>query len=429
MGRRDNSDGSSEQGPQHSQSRAQSTARGGADRHRHWVITSRPDVKRARVYDSTAPALEDVGDDEAGRRAPWPAAGTRRTLELEPLVGRDGEGEQLQVEQIADHGQEAEDQPDRPDGVDDDTPARAAPSASRSVTRSTSRRWVRPNSSAAWRAVGVPASRSAPAVTRARTTESSPLKIAPATGDWSRVLRTFDVGATGDQREHRLLLAVVRRQHEEGVAVRSVMSTGTPWSRKSSSSAVCPVRASSIAMSTIRPCSSGVSDLPPGLPVMSTNVGDHATERSAGPELSGIRTLMEGTCVRDPGRHGNWLGNQGYKRLMATTALRGTPVETIGDLPTVGDVAPEFVLAGADLSDVPLTHGTRLVLNIFPSIDTGVCAQSVRRFNEIAAAREHHGHLRPRTCPSRSSGSAVPRASTTSRRHPRSGRRSARTTA
>jgi thiol peroxidase len=70
---------------------------------------------------------------------------------------------------------------------------------------------------------------------------------------------------------------------------------------------------------------------------------------------------------------------------MATTALRGTPVETIGDLPTVGDVAPDFVLAGADLSDVPLKTGTRVVLNIFPSVDTGVCATSVRKFNELAA--------------------------------------------
>ncbi|HEX5968265.1 MAG TPA: thiol peroxidase [Intrasporangium sp.] len=74
---------------------------------------------------------------------------------------------------------------------------------------------------------------------------------------------------------------------------------------------------------------------------------------------------------------------------MATTALRGTPVETIGDLPTVGDVAPEFVLAADDLSDVPLKHGTRVVLNIFPSIDTGVCAQSVRRFNEIASTLQN----------------------------------------
>jgi len=74
---------------------------------------------------------------------------------------------------------------------------------------------------------------------------------------------------------------------------------------------------------------------------------------------------------------------------MATTALRGTRVETTGDLPTVGDVAPEFVLAGADLSDVPLPTGTRVVLNIFPSIDTGVCATSVRKFNDLAAGLEN----------------------------------------
>ena len=71
---------------------------------------------------------------------------------------------------------------------------------------------------------------------------------------------------------------------------------------------------------------------------------------------------------------------------MATTALRGTPVETIGDLPTVGDIVPEFVLAGADLGDITLPEGRRTVLNIFPSIDTPTCATSVRRFNELAAA-------------------------------------------
>jgi thioredoxin-dependent peroxiredoxin len=52
----------------------------------------------------------------------------------------------------------------------------------------------------------------------------------------------------------------------------------------------------------------------------------------------------------------------------------------------VGDTAPEFTLTGADLHDVTLPHGTRVVLNIFPSVDTGVCAASVRRFNEIAAS-------------------------------------------
>ena len=70
---------------------------------------------------------------------------------------------------------------------------------------------------------------------------------------------------------------------------------------------------------------------------------------------------------------------------MATTRLGDAEVQTVGELPAVGDTAPEFTLTGADLRDVTLPHGTRVVLNIFPSIDTGVCATSVRRFNEIAA--------------------------------------------
>src|SRR6188472_826124 len=70
---------------------------------------------------------------------------------------------------------------------------------------------------------------------------------------------------------------------------------------------------------------------------------------------------------------------------MATTRLGDTEVHTVGELPAVGDTAPEFTLTGADLHDVTLPHGTRVVLNIFPSIDTGVCAASVRRFNEVAA--------------------------------------------
>jgi thiol peroxidase len=74
---------------------------------------------------------------------------------------------------------------------------------------------------------------------------------------------------------------------------------------------------------------------------------------------------------------------------MATTALKGTPVETIGDLPTVGDVAPDFSLATTDLSDVTRPEGKRVVLNIFPSVDTGVCATSVRKFNELAAGLEN----------------------------------------
>lgn len=73
---------------------------------------------------------------------------------------------------------------------------------------------------------------------------------------------------------------------------------------------------------------------------------------------------------------------------MATTSLRGTPVHTVGDLPSVGDRAPSYTLTGTDLADVNSDSfaGTRVVLNIFPSLDTATCAASVRRFNELAAS-------------------------------------------
>ena len=76
---------------------------------------------------------------------------------------------------------------------------------------------------------------------------------------------------------------------------------------------------------------------------------------------------------------------------MATTAFKGTPIETSGDLPEVGAAAPAFTLVGKDLSDVTSDRfaGTRVVLNIFPSIDTGTCAMSVRTFNERASALEN----------------------------------------
>lgn len=72
---------------------------------------------------------------------------------------------------------------------------------------------------------------------------------------------------------------------------------------------------------------------------------------------------------------------------MATTAFKGTPVQTVGELPSVGSKAPAFQLVGAGLSDLTQEQvaGKRLVLNIFPSVDTGICAASVRKFNEIAA--------------------------------------------
>ena len=70
--------------------------------------------------------------------------------------------------------------------------------------------------------------------------------------------------------------------------------------------------------------------------------------------------------------------------------FRGNPIHTVGDLPAVGSPAPAFTLTGGDLADVtPATSpARRLVLNIFPSIDTGVCAASVRAFNERAGGRD-----------------------------------------
>ncbi|NYI46552.1 thiol peroxidase [Nocardioides aromaticivorans] len=74
---------------------------------------------------------------------------------------------------------------------------------------------------------------------------------------------------------------------------------------------------------------------------------------------------------------------------MATTALGDNPVNTVGDLPAVGSAAPSVDLVGADFSAVTLPEGKRTVLNIFPSIDTGVCAASVRKFNELAAGLDN----------------------------------------
>lgn len=76
---------------------------------------------------------------------------------------------------------------------------------------------------------------------------------------------------------------------------------------------------------------------------------------------------------------------------MAKTAFQGNPLNTSGDLPSVGGPAPAFALAGGDLGAVTSGDllGGRVVLNIFPSIDTPVCAQSVRAFNERAAGLDN----------------------------------------
>jgi len=75
---------------------------------------------------------------------------------------------------------------------------------------------------------------------------------------------------------------------------------------------------------------------------------------------------------------------------MSQITFKGQPVQVDGRFPAAGEQAPAFTLVGRDLVDVPLSAfaGKCKVLNIFPSIDTGVCAASVRRFNELAAKLE-----------------------------------------
>ena len=76
---------------------------------------------------------------------------------------------------------------------------------------------------------------------------------------------------------------------------------------------------------------------------------------------------------------------------MATVTFKGSEVKTNGSLPAVGTTAPDFKLVGAGLNEISLADfkGKRVVLNIFPSIDTGVCAASVRNFNKMAAATDN----------------------------------------
>ena len=72
---------------------------------------------------------------------------------------------------------------------------------------------------------------------------------------------------------------------------------------------------------------------------------------------------------------------------MATTKFKGQPVKVIGEFIKVGSVAPDFELVKTDLSSFSLKelNGKNVILNIFPSLDTGVCATSVRKFNKLAA--------------------------------------------
>ena len=76
---------------------------------------------------------------------------------------------------------------------------------------------------------------------------------------------------------------------------------------------------------------------------------------------------------------------------MASITLGGNPVNTIGTLPAVGSPAPDFTLIKSDMSMGSFQdyRGSKVVLNIFPSVDTGTCAKSVRQFNQEAAELEN----------------------------------------
>lgn len=75
---------------------------------------------------------------------------------------------------------------------------------------------------------------------------------------------------------------------------------------------------------------------------------------------------------------------------MAKITFKGNPVNTVGELPQVGSKAPDFKLTKTDLSTVTLDDykGKNLILNIYPSVDTGVCATSTKKFNENASQLE-----------------------------------------
>ncbi|TYA59308.1 thiol peroxidase [Formosa maritima] len=76
---------------------------------------------------------------------------------------------------------------------------------------------------------------------------------------------------------------------------------------------------------------------------------------------------------------------------MARVTLKGNEIQTSGTLPKVGTKAPDFKLTTTELNTKSLSDflGSKVVLNIFPSVDTGTCAQSVRQFNQEAAELEN----------------------------------------
>lgn len=75
---------------------------------------------------------------------------------------------------------------------------------------------------------------------------------------------------------------------------------------------------------------------------------------------------------------------------MANITLAGNPIRTLGELPKIGEFAKEFTLVASDFSEKSLVdfRGKKLVLNLFPSIDTGICAASARKFNQEVSSLE-----------------------------------------
>ena len=76
---------------------------------------------------------------------------------------------------------------------------------------------------------------------------------------------------------------------------------------------------------------------------------------------------------------------------MATVKFKGNQVHSIGNLPEVGSIAPDFTLVNGSLQDFHLSDykGKRVLLNIFPSLDTSTCASSVRKFNKWVSEKEN----------------------------------------
>ncbi|MBK7710576.1 MAG: thiol peroxidase [Bacteroidales bacterium] len=76
---------------------------------------------------------------------------------------------------------------------------------------------------------------------------------------------------------------------------------------------------------------------------------------------------------------------------MAKITFKGNPVNTSGNLPAKGTKAPDFNLVKSDLGQLSLSElkGKKVILNIFPSLDTSVCATSVRKFNQLAAGKQN----------------------------------------